>query len=322
MKFPHHDRHQIFLEPEGYHTEEFYVNGLSTSLPEDVQWQVVRTVPGLEEAEIMRAGYAVEYDYCPPTQVQPTLETKLVEGLYFAGQICGTTGYEEAAGQGLIAGINAALKIRKEEPFVLRRDEAYIGVMIDDLVTKGVDEPYRLFTSRAEYRLFLRSDNADLRLLDYGFKFGLISQANYEKFCEYRRRVEEGVKGIGRHVPLFAGHPGLDSPIESGNDEIGSEEKIRRQIAIQLKYEGYLARQSQMISKFKKMEGKRVPPDFDFDSVPGFLAESRQKLKKINPQTLGQAWRIPGVTPPDIGILSVYVDRHVRSRKSKEVAID
>ena len=300
VKFPHHGRHQIFLEPEGYSTEEVYVNGLSTSLPEDVQWRIVRTIPGLEEAELMRAGYAVEYDFCPPTQCKPTLETKLVENLYFAGQICGTTGYEEAGGQGLMAGINAALRIRGEEPFVLGRDEAYLGVMIDDLVTKGVDEPYRLFTSRAEYRLHLRSDNADLRLMDRGRRFGLIPDDAYRAFSGYREAVAARTEGRPA-APLSASGP-------------WSQGRAEDQAAVQKKYRGYLARQEQIISKHRRMEHKAIPEGFDYDAVPGFLAESRQKLKKVGPRTVGQASRIPGVTPADIGILLVYLERHGRVR--------
>ena len=303
VKFPHHDRHQIFLEPEGLDTEEIYVNGLSTSLPEDVQWRMVRTVPGLEEAEVMRPGYAVEYDFCPPTQCLPTLETKLVDGLYFAGQLLGTTGYEEAGGLGLAAGLNAALKLRGEEPFVPGRGESYIGVMIDDLVTKGVDEPYRLFTSRAEYRLLLRSDNADLRLMDRGRRFGLISKEDHEKFREYREMVRRGaaageVPGPGRDISPW------------------SREKAAEQVRIQKKYAGYLERQSRMVAKAGKSEGRSIPPDFDYDAVPGFLSESRQKFKKVNPRTLGQARRIPGVTPADVGILAIYLDRRLRSPKT------
>lgn len=307
VKFAHHSRHQIFLEPEGYSTEEVYVNGLSTSLPEDVQWNMMRTIPGLEEAELMRAGYAVEYDFCPPTQLHPTLETKAVENLYFAGQICGTTGYEEAGGQGLMAGINAALKIKKEDPFVLGRDEAYIGVMIDDLVTKGVDEPYRLFTSRAEYRLLLRSDNADLRLMDHARRFGLISEDLYRRFDYYRGAVEGRVfppideYGFPRPAAERYGLPEQLAP--------WSAEKIDEQVFIQTKYKGYLARQAQVVAKNRKMEGKQIPADFDYDAIPGLLNESRQKLKKVLPRTVAQASRIPGVTPSDVGILLVYLAR-------------
>jgi tRNA uridine 5-carboxymethylaminomethyl modification enzyme len=298
VKFPHHGRHQVFLEPEGYHTEEVYVNGLSTSLPEDVQCEIVRTVPGLEEAQIMRPGYAVEYDFCPPTQCHPTLETKKVENLYFAGQICGTTGYEEAAGQGLMAGVNAALKIKQEPPLILKRNEAYIGVMIDDLVTKGVDEPYRLFTSRAEYRLHLRSDNSDLRLMDHARRLGLLGEEDYLRFNIYRNLVAAG-------FPLEEDPEGLFP---------WNMKKVNYQIAVHKKYQGYLARQDQIIAKFRRSEGREIPEDFDYNSVPGFLNESRQKFIRIRPKTLGQASRIPGIPPSCVGVLSVYLERHMHTK--------
>lgn len=315
VKFAHHPSHHVFLEPEGYHTTDVYPNGISTSLPEDVQEDLVHSIPGLESARITRYGYAVEYDYCPPTQLSLTLESKVIAGLFFAGQINGTTGYEEAAGQGLVAGINAVAVLRGETPFILRRDEAYLGVMVDDLVTKGVDEPYRLMTSRAEYRLLLRWDNADLRLMDHGCRLGLINQSTRDAFHGYRRVLRQRLEAAlpSEALERWPRNEGLGPLVPEAP---WGMEHVDRQVDTERRYWGYIKRQSQDIAKFRSMESRRIPADIDYASLGGLLTEARQKLSHVRPASLGQAARIPGVNPSDVGVLMVHLEQRRRMAHS------
>jgi tRNA uridine 5-carboxymethylaminomethyl modification enzyme len=285
VKFPSKDRHQLYLEPEGRSTQEIYVNGLSTSLPEDVQREIVRAVPGLEDALIVRPGYAIEYDFCDPTGLRVSLESKSVPGLFLAGQINGTTGYEEAAAQGFMAGVNAALSARAEEAFIIGRDEAYIGVMLDDLVTRGVDEPYRMFTARAEYRMTLRADNADLRLLSRGAALGLIPAAIFESFERYREAVDVGME------------------IDDSALQPWTMNKVRDQRGVQQSYAGFIARENAAAERLRESELVRLPETLDYAAVGALGPEARQKLARVRPRTLGQAGRIPGLTPADLQIL-------------------
>src|SRR3990172_1523445 len=393
VRFSHKEKHQVFLEPEGYDTVEMYANGISTSLPADVQIELVRSIKGFEEAEIMRPGYAIEYDFIPPTQIKHTLETKLIEGLYNAGQINGTSGYEEAAAQGLIAGINAALKIQGREPIIIDRSEGYIGVLIDDLITKGTQEPYRMFTSRAEHRLLLRHDNADLRLTEKGYNIGLISHERYEKFKEKRDAIEKektrlksfrvnssglynkqsgnintnetllppsylpphegegeqkvfsgetfmlhgntkanenpssppfnkgGKRGLlggillDTTLPRLLQRPGVYySDIENiSPPETPLSSEIKKGVEIEIKYDGYIRRQYQLVERFRHLENKPIPDDFDYSNIPGLSREAEEKLRSVRPVSLGQASRIPGITPAAISILAIAIMKQAKS---------
>lgn len=341
VRFPDKENHQIFIEPEGEDTNELYVDGASTSMPEDVQIAMYRTIIGLENVEFLRTGYAIEYDCINPLQLKPTLEFKKIEGLFGAGQLNGSSGYEEAASQGIIAGINAALKVQEKESLILKRSDAYIGVLIDDLVTKGTGEPYRMMTSRAEYRLILRQDNADLRLTEVGYKIGLVTKERYDKFLKRKNSVETEIQRIKnfyitpkREVIEFLNslnsselkksislyelikRPELDyfklQPLDADRPELS--EDVQEEVNIISKYEGYIKKQLEQVQQFKKFENKFIPENIDYDEVKGLRIEANQKLKKIRPISIGQASRISGVSPADISVLMVHLEKRRREK--------
>lgn len=345
VRFADKERHQVFLEPEGENTTEMYVQGMSSSLPEDVQIKMLRTLPGFEKCEVMRVGYAIEYDCINPIQLRHTLEFKKIDGLFSAGQFNGTSGYEEAAAQGIVAGINAALKILGKEPLYIDRSEGYIGVLIDDLVTKGTNEPYRMMTSRAEYRLLLRQDNADLRLMEKGYRVGLVSKERYEKLLEKKRLIDEEINrlkktviGVNQKVQDFL-KAHNSTPIKSGitlselikrpeldyykireidKDYVDLPEDVQEQVKIQIKYEGYIKRQMQQVEQFKKLEKKYLREDIDYTKIKGLRIEAAQKLQQIKPRSIGQASRISGVSPSDISVLLVYLEQVSRNKNTNQ----
>ena len=343
MRFPDKERHQIFIEPEGLNTEELYVQGMSSSLPEDVQIDFLRTIDGLESCQVIRTGYAIEYDCIDPMQLKLSLEIKLINGLFFAGQVNGTSGYEEAAAQGIIAGINAARKVMKKDPITISRSEGYIGVLIDDLVTKGTNEPYRMMTSRSEYRLILRQDNADLRLTEKGREAGLVKDDRYNKYKKRKNAIEEEINRIKRttihasqevnrvlsenssteikngiSIYELMKRPEIDYKVLEAIDTERPElrEDIIEQVEIELKYEGYIEKQKQQVEQFKKIEEKKIPKYIDYNDIKGLRIEAMQKLDKIKPENIGQASRISGVSPADISVLLVYIEQ-VRRKKEK-----